>query len=128
METIIKDAEDQVALKMVRMGYATDEDTDQYRVLTFSARFNRKPLALDALRSIGQYNGFDGEAVAQALDNVVPDDAYSPITVGREMSPVVYVSTIGVNGADTEAVKSALRDVGADEIDEDRHSIRAWWD
>ena len=118
-------SEDATALEMVRKGYALDDPTDRERVLTFRVAFNDRENAYAALEAIGDYNDFNGSAVANALRGAIRDRS-TRITVGREGSPVVYVSVWGEDG---EAIQDALWDAKADEVDPDRHrDIRAWWD
>lgn len=118
--------EDATALAMIRSGYALDDETDQHRVLTFRAGFNEVENAFEAIRAIGSYNGFDGEAVAQALETANTERAR--IQVGREGSPVVYIDGLYPNDQ-VATVKLALEQANADEIDEVRPgTVRGWWD
>lgn len=121
--------EDEVAQRIVSLGYALDDPTDAERVLNFRVRFNTKAGAFAAIRSIGDYNAFDGDQVADALDKVLPEDrSITTISVGREGSPVIYVGPF-YPGDPAAAVKNALRDVHADELDMTKHrELRAWWD
>ena len=52
--------------------------------------------AKPCLREIGSYNRFDGDVMADALDDL-PDA--SKVVVGRESSPVVYVWTVDAPAA-----------------------------
>lgn len=112
---------------MVCMGYALDGGGDD--VLTFRVEFFAIEGALGAVRAIGRYNDFDGERVAEALREVaamVGSHDYGRFSVGREGSPVVYIS-----GLDLDEVKKAseiLAAVGADELSAESGTLRAWWD
>jgi len=133
-------AEDQCALDIVRLGYATDDPIDKRRCLTFTARFDSLDGAQQAVRTIGHYNGFNGERVAGALASIaaLPGALGSPgFCVGRESSPCVYVNQLPQADSVVEQVIAILRDAAADEADEVHdggpggsfgRTVRAWWD
>lgn len=121
--------EDATAARMVALGYALDDPTDHNRCLGFRVAFNTTEGACAALRSIGDYNAFNGDAVAEALQPLAASGGGTRISVGREGSPVVYVGPF-YSGDEEEQREfmEALRLVGADEIDLVGREIRAWWD
>lgn len=119
-------AEDVTAVEMVRMGYAVDDPTDQARCLTFRAALTLDG-AVEALRAIGGYNLFDGEAVGEVLARISIGD-YAQIQVGREGSPVLYIRTGCGTTIDREGIERELRAVHADELDWDGSTLRVWWD
>lgn len=84
--------------------------------------------ALRAVRLIGGYNEFDGEAVAQALEPFLTPDAAYRVAVGREGSPVIYLTTVTCAPEFRHEIENALRDVHADELSWTGDTLRAWWD
>lgn len=132
--------EDVAALKMVKLGYAVDDPSSSDRCPDFRVTFTTYAGAAEALRAIGQCRGFDGEAVAQMLDQLPagpegeemrvsigyggPGEGYRgvPFLYGRwpdgyRGSPVVYVFDIaGV--VNIRTVARLLESVGADHVGE----------
>lgn len=111
------------AVALVARGF--DEPT---RCLHFRVGFYRDAEhALQALRLIGDYNAFDGEAVAQAVAPFL--DVVQEAEVGRESSPVLYL-TLGYDAVSEfrHTIEAALRGVYADELDWTGDTLRAWWD
>jgi len=118
--------EDRTGLEIVKLGYAVDDSTDRRRNLHFRAEFKTAEGVRAALLAIGNYNGFDGVAVAAALYDALDWSAGPRVLIGREGSPVIYVDTPAPERA---AVRKALLRVAVDELDDDGHRwVRAWWD
>lgn len=122
------DTEDQTALKIVRIGYGIDSSDDSERVLNFRVGFNDPNGAAAACRIIDQYNEFKGHVVAEAIEYIAAVANRVRFSVGREGSPVVYVS--GATGELGKLITAAFYDAGAEECDpiENGYSVRAWWD
>jgi hypothetical protein len=111
------------AVALVERGY--NEST---RCLNFRVNFYNDPAhTLRAVRLIGGYGAFDGEAVAQALEPFLTRDVAYGVAVGRENSPVIYL-TVGCRREFYHVIENALRDVRADELDWTDGTLRAWWD
>lgn len=106
----------------VKRGYS-----EMTRSLNFRVPFTNFRDAARAIRAIGSYNYFDGDAVAEVLE----PSMLAGIEVGREGSPVLYFHFhMGTTVADRLSLMHELRLVHADEVDYDEaeHKIRAWWD
>lgn len=88
---------------------------------------NDDPELSAALKAIGAYNAFDGEAVAWAFQLL-----NCAVTIAREYSVCLYIKPLETQ---SKAIKDAMAVLGADEIDEQTEPgtpeygvIRAWWD
>jgi hypothetical protein len=107
-----------------------------------------------ALSTIGQYNRFDGDRVAdvlfEELDGLIDWERRGCVSVGREGSPVVYIGThLKTLDTDFETIIQAAfrvgKRTGADEVSaeyqqhdwdgdgeismpEQPHEVRLWWD
>lgn len=108
--------------------------TQGTRCLSFRVGFNMlhggRDAALAALRAIGGYNKFDGDAVAHAVDPFMgTGDVLWTVEVGREYSPVVYLHVkSGVVPAFRRIIEHELREAHADELNWRGDTLRAWWD
>lgn len=122
-------SDNQNGVALVKRGY-----TEGARCLSFRVGFNMagdgRACALAALRAIGGYNAFNGDAVADALDAFMGmDNVLWTVEVGRENSPVVYLHVKSdVVPAFRHIIENALREVHADELDWAGNTLRAWWD
>lgn len=117
--------EDTTALAMVRLGYALDDPTDESRCLNFRVGFTEGSAAAEACLAIEAYNEFEGTKVVTAINRIIAIDRFARIYVGREGSPVLYVTAYGK----ADQVMAALKDAGPDELDLDgSNTVRAWWD
>lgn len=121
-------AEDECAFSIVRLGYAVDDSTDQFRCLNFRVGFgygrSNVAAACFAVSIIDQYNDFDAVNVCHALNNMNLGP-YTSIYIGREGSPVMY---IGCRQTDVTKLTGLFRDARADEIDFNGRELRIWWD
>lgn len=119
-------SEDQMALKMIRLGYAVDDPTDRERCLNFRVGFDSADSAMEACRIIDSYNNFSGTQVADAIRKVAAlSGTWSTFYVGREGSPVVYIRCFGEK---INQVAAILNEAGPDECEADNGYVRAWWD
>jgi hypothetical protein len=95
---------------MVRRAFADVaeeyEGSPDDRALTAHTGWLDATVAGQALREIGRYNAFHAETVAEGLEEM-PEDAF--FSVGREGSPVLYVTT-----RHPEDAKQVLRDLERD--------------
>lgn len=122
-------SEDDRAVRLVRLGYGLGDgdDPNADRALTFRVAAATHGGAIACAQEVGRYNGYDGDAVGEAMREIA--HRYDPyrIEVGREGSPVIYV-----RGLDDDEIKPAseiLAAVGADELDATSDgTLRAWWD
>jgi hypothetical protein len=76
------------ALAFVKLGYG-DELGGEFRSLNFRTEALNFDVAKDAVTLVKQYNGFAGNKVAEALEQLRGDMMYYEF--GREDSPVLYV-------------------------------------
>lgn len=119
-------SEDNTALAMLKLGYAVYDDTDQNRCLNFRVGFNDPRAAAEACVIIDSYNEFDGRRVAKVITDIAVLDKYARVSVGREGSPVVYVSSWS---GDLDIIQGMLKSARPDECDlESGNTVRAWWD
>jgi hypothetical protein len=121
------DNENGVAL--VARGYNEDTRCLSFRV-AFDAYGDGISCAASAAGAIGDYNDYDGVRVANALLRIKPDYIrYPGIEVGRESSPVIYVTLRpDCPPEKRNAIENALREAKADELDWESDTLRAWWD
>jgi hypothetical protein len=116
------------ALKMVAYGY-----TEATRCLAFRVKFYEGIGAPAAARLIRDYNDFDGEVVALALEKLV--GRVEKIEVGRAGSPLIMVTVGGGHHnppLSQKDVLDALVTASPDELwpedEDDTTIVRAWWD
>jgi|SRR6185312_3085490 len=78
------------------------------------------------LRIIGEWNDFEAENVIRAFEFVT--DYIAHYTVGREYSPVVYLTVRESEAARLPGILDDLTSALADERHVDGNRIRLWWD
>ena len=117
------------AVEKVRVAY--DERT---RDLTFKTMILGREEAAAAIRAIGQYNDYDGNKVAKAVDFLFKKKVIDGVCVGREGSPVLYLHLRRQRSADDlEMATAFMKSVKADELHmtglhRGPQMLRAWWD
>lgn len=134
--------EDVVAFDMVALGY--DRQCSPERSLGFCVRFTNIANAKRAVKLIDSYNAFAWKRVCEMLNEIDAlghsfdgRDTEPLITIGRESSPVIYVSQIDDKIPDAVAkVIQAGVAAGAAEADtcdggtgaSYGKTVRLWWD
>lgn len=120
-------SDDENAVDMVKFGFTEETRNLHFRV-TFPV-YGETKYALEAIRSIGGYNDFDGDIVADAIEPFLARVSYPGVEVGREGSPVIYITL--QNQLDVDLLYEAMRQARADELDwsgRDNLTLRCWWD
>jgi hypothetical protein len=136
----------QVAETFVRIGFGLNKD-QRFQSTEFLTPRLRTSQAVPLIRLVKQYNEFDGERVAAAVEKL--RGRVSGVEFGREGSPVVYIELpfwthqreeSALNGirtkitdADNEKFVADLKQVFVDELKADEFSVagrrvRVWWD
>ncbi|MFP8780478.1 hypothetical protein [Hydrogenophaga sp. RWCD_12] len=136
----------QVAESFVRIGFGLKKD-QRFQSYEFLTPRLRTAQAVPLIRLIKQYNGFNGERVAAAVEKL--RGRISGLEFGREGSPVLYIelphwshqreeADTSVQGtritdAENDRLVEELRQVfvdelKADEFGADGRRVRVWWD
>ena len=135
-----------VAENFVRIGFGLNKD-QRFQSTEFLTPRLRTSQAAPLIRLVKQYNDFDGERVAQAVEKL--KGRVSGVEFGREGSPVIYLelpywtnqreeaTSVNVatkisdveNSAFVEELKSVFEsELKADEFTVNRRRVRIWWD
>jgi hypothetical protein len=136
----------QVAESFVRIGFGLNKD-QRFQSYEFLTPRLRAAQSASLIRLVKQYNDFDGERVAVAVEKL--RGRVSGVEFGREGSPVLFIElphwTHQREGADTlvqgtritdaenDRLVEELRqvfvgDLKADEFGVDGRRVRVWWD
>lgn len=136
----------QAAEAFVRLGFGLNEG-QRFQSTSFLTPFLRTPQAAPLIRLVKDYNEFNGERVAAAVEKF--RGRVMGLEFGREGSPVLYIDlpywthqregadTIGqgtrISDAENDSLVEELRqvfvdDLKADEFGVDGRRVRVWWD
>ena len=140
------EVDQEVAETFVRIGFGLNEK-QRFQSTEFLTPRLRTVQATPLIRLVGEYNEFNGERVAAAVEKL--RGQVSGVEFGREGSPVLYIelpywthqreetvpSGMGskITDAESDKVVAELRQVfvgelKADEFSVNRRRIRIWWD
>lgn len=136
----------QVAERFVQIGFGLNNG-QRFQSTEFLTPRLRTSQAAPLIRLVKQYNNFEGERVAAAIERL--RGRVSGVEFGREGSPVVYIelpfwthqreetrpgaAQSRISDAETEKMVSELKaifvnDLKADEFVVKRNRVRIWWD
>lgn len=140
------EVDQQVAETFVRIGFGLNPD-QRFQSTEFLTPRLRTTQAVPLLRMVKEYNEFDGERVAAAIEKL--RGRVSGVQFGREGSPVLYIELpywthqreetmpagagTKISDAENNKLVGELRKVFVDELKADEFSqsgrrIRIWWD
>lgn len=140
------EVDQQVAETFVRIGYGLDEEK-RFQSTEFLTPRLRTAQAIPLIRLVTEYNEFNGERVAAAVEKL--GGRVSGVEFGRERSPVLYIELpywthqreetvqggmgTKITDTDSDKVVAELRQVfvselKADEFSVSRRRVRIWWD
>lgn len=140
------EVDQQVAETFVRIGFGLNEN-QRFQSYEFLTPRLRTAHATSLIRLVREYNEFNGERVAAAVEKL--RGQVSGVEFGREGSPVLYIELpywthqreetvlngIGnkITDAENDKVVAELRqlfvgELKADEFSVNRRRIRIWWD
>lgn len=114
------------AVDMVMMGYEENTRNLAFRV-GFTTWGDGVENAIAAIKAVGPYNAFEPDTVIEQLQAHWPKIRY--IEVGREGSPVIYITVS--DDKDKDTIELAMTRSHADELDWEGHRnniLRAWFD
>ena len=140
------EVDQQAAEAFVRLGFGLNEG-QRFQSAAFLTPFLRTTQAAPLIRLVKEYNEFNGERVAEAVEKF--RGRVMGLEFGREGSPVLYIDlpywthqregadTIGqgtrISDAENDRLVEELRqvfvdDLKANEFGVDGRRVRAWWD
>ena len=140
------EVDQQAAEAFVRLGFGLNEG-QRFQSTSFLTPFLRTTQAAPLIRLVKEYNEFDGERVASAVEKL--RGRISGLEFGREGSPVLYVELpywthqregvetlvkgIRIPDAENDRLVEELRQVFVDELKADEFGVdgrrvRVWWD
>jgi hypothetical protein len=140
------EVDQQAAEAFVRLGFGLNEG-QRFQATAFLTPFLRTTQAAPLIRLVKEYNEFNGERVAAAVEKL--RGRISGLEFGREGSPVLYIelphwthqreeAETNVQGnritdAENDRLVEELRqvfvgDLKADEFGVDGRRVRVWWD
>jgi len=136
----------QVAETFVKIGFGLNKD-QHFQSTEFLTPQLRTSQASALIRLVKQYNEFDGERVAAAVEKL--RGRVSGVEFGREGSPVLYIELpywthqreetassekgVRISDAENDKLIAELKQVFVDELSADefstnRRRVRVWWD
>lgn len=140
------EVDQQVAETFVRIGFGLNKD-QRFQSTEFLTPRLRTAQATPLIRLVKEYNEFNGERVAAAVEKL--RGRVSGVEFGREGSPVLYIELpywthqreetlpagmgTKISDADNDKLVAELRHVfvgelKADEFSISRRRVRVWWD
>lgn len=140
------EVDQQVAETFVRIGFGLNKD-QRFQSTEFLTPRLRTSQAVALISLVKQYNQFDGQRVAAAVEKL--RGRVSGIEFGREGSPVIYIELpfwthqreetapagmgVKIPDADNDRFVAELKPVfvgelKADEFSVNQRRVRVWWD